>query len=59
MCYQLEVMSLLQHLKDFGALGITIGITGGGVVAPLCMVRPHRKEVLPFCEALEVLRPWT
>jgi hypothetical protein len=29
-CYQKEVVSLLQHLRDLGDIGVTMGIKGGG-----------------------------
>lgn len=41
----MEVVSLFQHLKDLGDLGVTMGITGGGVVTPLSAVRLCEREV--------------
>jgi hypothetical protein len=34
-----EVVSLLQHLRDVGDLGVTMGVMGGGVVTPLSAIR--------------------
>jgi hypothetical protein len=35
------VVFLIQYLKDPGDLGITIGVTSGGVVTPLSVIRPY------------------
>jgi hypothetical protein len=51
-CYPMEVVFLLQHLKHPGDLGVTMGVTIGGVVIPLSAVRPCGKGVPPR-------RPWT
>jgi hypothetical protein len=45
-------VSLLQHLRDPSDLGITMGVTGGGVVTPLSMVKLCEKGVPPR-------GPWT
>jgi hypothetical protein len=34
-CYQIGVVSLLQHLRDPSDSKVTMGVTGGGVVTPL------------------------
>jgi hypothetical protein len=44
------VVSLLQHLRDLDDLGVTMGVTGGGVVTLLNIVR--------LCGRSATRRPW-
>jgi hypothetical protein len=46
------VVTLLQHLKDLGDLGVSVGIKGDGVVTPQSAIRPCGREVPPR-------GPWT
>jgi hypothetical protein len=43
----MEVISLLQQLRDSNDLGVTMEVTSGGVVTPLSVVRPCDVEVPP------------
>ena len=47
MCYQLGVVSLLQHRDDLGGQEAIMGVTSGGEETPLNMLRPCGMEVPP------------
>jgi hypothetical protein len=42
-----DVLSLLQHLRGLGDLGVIMEVMGGRIVTPLSVVRLCGREVLP------------